>query len=80
MDFDYSFGVPVAIVQSDSVLISPRLKGLYVTAVGSVKIKSKGVDAVIVVASVPVVLPFGNITQVFDTDTDISNANLWGIR
>lgn len=80
MDFDYSFGVPVAIVQSDSTIIAPRLKGLYVTATGAVKVKSKGVDATINITSAPVVLPFGNITQVFDTGTSIADADLWGIR
>lgn len=82
MDFDYSFGVPVAIVQSDSVLISPRLKGLWINAAaaGTVKLTSKGVTAVIPFQIGSQVLPFGNITQVFDTDTTLTDANMFGIR
>ena len=84
MDFDYSFGVPVAIAQGDSALsiISPRLKGLWINAAaaGTVKITSKGVTAVIPFQIGSQVLPFGNITQVFDTDTTLTDANMFGIR
>ena len=82
MDFDYSFGVPVAIVQSDSTVIAPRLKGLWINAAaaGTVKITSKGVTAVIPFQIGSQVLPFGNITQVFDTDTTLTDANIFGIR
>ena len=82
MDFDYSFGVPVAIVQSDSTVIAPRLKGLWINAAaaGTVKITSKNVTAVIPFQIGSQVLPFGNITQVFDTDTTLTDANIFGIR
>jgi hypothetical protein len=82
MDFDYSFGEPVPIVQSNSTVISPRLKGLYVhtAAAGTVKIMSKGKDATINVPAGNTVLPFGNITMVYDTGTTIADTDMFGIR
>ena len=77
---DTSFGAPVAIVQSDSTVLDPPLRGITITATGSVKITSHGVDATLVVAAAPWTPPYSSITKVWDTGTDISNANLWGIR
>lgn len=77
---DTSFGSPVAIVQSDSTIYDPPLRGIVITATGSVKITSHGVDCTLVVAAAPWTPPYGNITKVWDNGTDVSNANLWGIR
>ena len=53
---------------------------VHTTAAGTVKITSKGVDATINVPAGNTVLPFGNITKVFDTGTTIADADLFGIR
>lgn len=74
------FGSPVAITQSDSTVLDPPLKAIVITATGNVKITSGGVDAALVVAAAPWTPPFTNITKVWDTGTDVTNANLWGVR
>lgn len=76
-----------AIVQSDTTVISPPLRGIECFTTGTLKVREAGsgttfaltLPAVADGGYVPYVLEM-NIDKVFNTDTSIADAALLGIR
>ncbi len=76
-----------AVVQSDTTVISPPLRALEVFAAGALKVREAGsatdftltLPAAAAGGSYPYVLEM-NIDKVYDTGTDIDNANLVGFK
>ena len=67
---DYSFGAPFVITLSDTAnSIDPPLRGLCISAVGTIKFTSHGVDITLIVAAAPFVPPYASISRVYSTGT-----------
>lgn len=76
----------VAIVQSDTTVLDPPLAGLLVFTAGAVKILTEA--GATLTLTFPTAANGGSyptrldaaITKVFDTDTAVTDANLFGFR
>jgi len=79
MSFQLEAPTTVAIVQSDSTLISPPLRGLDIWADGDVKITDAGNRTVTRTFTAPFRWVV-QIQKIWDTDTTVADADLDGLR
>ena len=82
MSANYDLGQPATIILDDTANnITPPLRGLCITATGTIKFTSYGTDVTLIVAAAPWVPPYGSISRVFLTGTvTITASTVHGIR